>query len=165
MIPDSISAYAAGFFDGEGTVCISKSTTKGRRFCSYAIALKIPQKKRAPLEFLQSVYGGTIYLIRRRGISVLYNLTLMGKDRLPFLESIAPFCIVKKADIQCAIEYLRRKPETKDRSCHISEAERDWRESMFQKYLLLRRESNNMADGRGQFEFPVTLGLFSDKHN
>lgn len=55
----AVIAWAAGFFDGEGCVSASEVITNGR-WLRFQFSVQVSQAKRAPLDELQTTWGGRI---------------------------------------------------------------------------------------------------------
>ena len=64
----------------------------------------------APLRFLMSDFGGRIYTGKRMNPKhrVLYHWLVTSKTAHAFLCSIQPYCIVKKPQIDLAIQFAER---------------------------------------------------------
>jgi hypothetical protein len=94
-------AWAAGFFDGEGTVYISsRDNTK------LSLLVSVGQVDPAPLEKLKEAFGGSIKLRRRpRGCTWIYVLTLSAKIAEGFLRAISPYAVVKAKEIAIALDF------------------------------------------------------------
>lgn len=97
--------YAAGFFDGEGCVRISRV---GER---YKLQVKISQLDRRPLDLLSNKYGGVVYESSR-----CPYWEIASRQASTFLSAILPYLIVKKKEAEIAVEfqatmfYRGRKP-------------------------------------------------------
>lgn len=95
--------YLAGFFDGEGSVTISKQTSRW-----YVLQLSINQKKSDILKIIQKQYGGYLYFDRRNGCSYLH---ITANKAEKFLKDIFPYSVVKREQIKMALIfcYIIRK--------------------------------------------------------
>jgi hypothetical protein len=77
-------AYAAGFIDGEGSICVTVDTR--------------------PLRLLQKLFGGRLYT----GDHNKWTWTLSHRDRVaPALRYLIPFLIVKQANAKLVLNYCR----------------------------------------------------------
>lgn len=87
-------AYAAGFFDGEGTVVISLSKEGYLR-------LEVSSSQNLPdvLHWHVPKFGGKVYHPKNHAS----QWKLHGKKAIPFLITIQPYCIVKAVDIEEAL--------------------------------------------------------------
>jgi hypothetical protein len=94
-------AYAAGFFDGEGNiVVIWQASKKG-----YMFQVRVTQKSRKPLVWLQERWGGGIYLKQIINGVPCYSWNVgWGKAR-KFLDDVLPFLIVKRAQAELALKF------------------------------------------------------------
>lgn len=83
-------AYAAGFFDGDGTVNICW----GGPSKSFKIAVSITQKDRDCLDWMAERFGGNVVPERDR----YWRWTPPSKEE--FLRSIAPYLVLKKERVE-----------------------------------------------------------------
>jgi len=104
-------AWAAGFFDGEGSVFVEVARHKNARHgVRNALHASVTQTSLPCLNLLKEHFGGSIVTItytRRHNMnnSVCYIWRLLNKDALPFLEAIAPYVVVKKEQVELAVQY------------------------------------------------------------
>ena len=101
MVSEVEKAYAAGFFDGEGSVSIAKP--RSRR--GYAVQLAIGQKDSRPLTWLQSIWGGSIRSFGSNAF--LWETSSAGAGR--FLTDIFPYLKVKQEVAALALEMQATK--------------------------------------------------------
>lgn len=101
MISDE---YAAGFFDGEGTVYAAIRNNSGRP--SPTIMVTITNTVREPLDRLHAKWGGSIFLDRSKKPNQQdkYQWTVAAKKARPFLEAMLPHLIIKREVAETAIE-------------------------------------------------------------
>ena len=105
--------YIAGFFDGEGCICLSDSKYEG--YHSYHLKTTIAQNNKEILVEIQKIFGGKVYHSRAKA----YFLAIQKKTEVKiFLESILPFLILKKKQAEIALIYL-----SLDRKFHVGERE------------------------------------------
>jgi hypothetical protein len=95
---DTELAWAAGFYEGEGTFVIHDS---GRSFNYH---LRVTQKQRWPLERLQEMFGGAIYPRRTESA---YGWALQGVPARDLALRFAPYLSPRRRR-QIAIALLRR---------------------------------------------------------
>jgi hypothetical protein len=97
--------YVAGFFDGEGCVNI---TVRGK---ARQVALRVyfVNTELYVLEHLKLRYGGRIPppRILKEGWKPFCSLVLVGHQAAALLEDIAPFVIVKRPQVELALEFWR----------------------------------------------------------
>lgn len=96
-------SYLAGFFDGEGTVCISRRKDKGRD--SFDLRICVGQKDIRPLELFKKRFGGRIYVQRRKGNLWIYQWECKYGKR-DFLKAMIPHLRFKKEEAKIAEKYL-----------------------------------------------------------
>lgn len=92
--------WCAGFFDGEGSVMITKSSP-----IHHQLRAKITQKNRDTLGLIRGVFGGKIYSKGNRRRSVSVDLIMNGDVAVDFLRRIEPYVIVKKHHIAIALKF------------------------------------------------------------
>lgn len=101
--------YAAGFFDGEGCVIVGKN---------FQVASVLAQSELEILKEFQAMWGGFIY---EQGNNKLakkphWHWRLSRKAQTQrFLQEIRPFCRVKVAKIDLALEMLKLLQATEGR--------------------------------------------------
>lgn len=145
-------AYAAGFFDGEGSVSIESRRLKGLSTISWRISVKISQDVREPLELLQEIWGGSIMQRPRRAngkVGFQWACHTRNADR--FMRDIASFALVKRREILLAIEYrdgvlTDKRPGRRG----ISQEETDRRMLLQDKIKASSRWSNSARFSRSQ---------------
>lgn len=76
-------AWAAGFFDGEGSTCVMRG--KGRN--GWGICLTIQQNNRSTLERFAAIIGGDPpiygpYVYKMKKVNPRYDLRIYGLDRV-----------------------------------------------------------------------------------
>jgi|ERR1700733_5483087 len=102
-------SYAAGIFDGEGSVDIYlASTSKASKSPSFMLRVIISQKDGRIMNWLQHHFGGHV---RRedRNESYIYRWDIRSKAALKFLEKIHPFVIIKKEQVDLALAFEWKK--------------------------------------------------------
>ena len=91
-------AYIAGLFDGEG--CVNIASVRSKLY----LRLYIVNCIRECLEFVQSHFGGNIY-VRNRPTRTQYSLVLHGYEAKRMLEALLPYLIVKHPQAELAIAF------------------------------------------------------------
>jgi LAGLIDADG DNA endonuclease family protein len=102
---DSTLAYIAGFFDGEGSICITSSKKE-----RYVLNVCLVQTNREILEWIKLVLDckGIIYSRSRAGSlgkKVCYVLQWPNASAGAVLRKMLPYLRVKKGKAQIAIEF------------------------------------------------------------
>ena len=85
-------AYIAGLFDGEGCITIGQN-----------LRASVSNTKKPCLEFVQAIFGGSLYEKNRLGRVALYDLYFSGYDAVRMLNAILPYLIVKHQQAELAI--------------------------------------------------------------
>jgi len=101
-------AYAAGFFDGEGSISIRPPS----RTCGYRLTVSVTQTLQGPLLWLRERWGG--YLRQnpsnlKRGQSMAWTLQLSTQEALHFLSHIRPYLLVKAEEADVGMAFQQRK--------------------------------------------------------
>lgn len=102
-------AWAAGFFDGEGTIAISRGYSKREGWGPYySMKISASQRIRYPLDQLVRLFGGTVCKSNGRDI---YIWTCATRDGVRALREMLPFLTIKRDQAIVAIAFQkRRKP-------------------------------------------------------
>ena len=99
--------YLAGFFDGEGCICIRKI-----RDC-YSIACHIECTDGDCLIEFSNRFGGTIFKRKPRpygfGRKTMWRWNRYGKNASELLRSLLPYLIAKKEEAICALEFAANR--------------------------------------------------------
>lgn len=120
-------AYAAGFFDGEGHICISFATARkcrGHSYDRYMLSVSMSQNDPVALQWLAARFGGNVRQLKAsRGydkkIYRRWDWSLACQNAMEFLLLLRPFLMVKGEQADIAIEFqrtmdMRRKPTPPD---------------------------------------------------
>lgn len=112
MIDRDKLIWAAGFFDGEGCVSISKNvySPKGRNttFTCYQLSLIVAQEVEAPIRILHEMFGGTSTLTSRKGVNY-YQWKNTGIEALQTLNALLPYLVVKRQVAEHGIRFEELK--------------------------------------------------------
>ncbi len=98
-------AYIAGFFDGEGSVMVSRP--KGH----IRIEVAVSQNTRTVLDLHTRFFGGHVYgyAPKSRPRAIMYQWKVYGEAACAFLSQIIPYLHVKKVESQEGIDaWLQR---------------------------------------------------------
>lgn len=98
-------AYVAGLFDGEGCVNVTEvKPKKGRHSPSFQTLAQISNNDREVLNWVQSLFGGTITSNNVRRQRVTFTWRVYHKRAKEFLEIIFPYLRIKEQQAQLLIE-------------------------------------------------------------
>lgn len=108
-------AYAAGFFDGEGHICISFATarkSRGHAYDRYMMSVSMSQNDPAALQWLAAKFGGNARQIKAsrsydKKIYQRWDWSLTCRNAMEFLLLLRPFLKVKGEQADIAIEFQR----------------------------------------------------------
>lgn len=109
-------AYAAGFFDGEGHIRITKHSKRG----SYMLNISAVQATEEPLPLFVELFGGTVskrIVLYKGQPKQLYTWQTSSKQAEIALRMMRPFLIVKAVEADMAFEFRSTfRPQYGDRS-------------------------------------------------
>jgi len=125
-------AYFAGFFDGEGCVCIYQSRGPRDRKDTgrTTISVSVANTNKEVLDQFSAAFGGKVgthgHTKPRPGRDRLrmWNWAIQGLKCKPFLEAIRPYAVVKSEQIRLGLEYLdfcEKRAERKERGTSWSD--------------------------------------------
>lgn len=93
--------WAAGFFDGEGCVSIQRRQRGG--FLEHHLSVQVGQATRQCLDELAARYDGSVTRDRKAG-GAFFRWRVHGQSAERFLRTIHPHSLVKRREIEAAIE-------------------------------------------------------------
>jgi len=100
--------YAAGLFDGEGFVRVAKWAKPNSVHVRYQVVGGIGMTHRPVIEALQDQFGGQIYAnrhdLRNPKNRIQFMWHFASQIGASFLRQIAPHLIVKKEEVELALE-------------------------------------------------------------
>lgn len=149
--------YAAGFFDGEGSISILVTRpNKKHPTAFHRLRVQVAQRvsHRAVLDELAETFGGAVYVRKQktaasqRWIAGADWIITRTSDAQAFLLAIEPFVIVKREQVDIALRFLAARtlsPLVRDASGHyagrpaITPEEFALRESFRQELLAANR--------------------------
>jgi hypothetical protein len=107
-IPQEELAYAAGFFDGEGSIGVysyrkDQTNNGGGKYGSMSIS--ISQRKRETLDWLVDRFGGSVYLNGTHKPNPIYQWRLNAKQGADFLRAILPWLRDKRDQAELALKF------------------------------------------------------------
>jgi len=108
MTRDELIPWAAGFFDGEGSISLSKHRINKGRYISFLLHMKASQNSLEPLLTLKSLFGGSIYRKRRnpeKNWADSWEWVLTGKAVSRVCSELLPYLQVKNGQASLAIQY------------------------------------------------------------
>lgn len=100
--------YIAGFFDGEGSVGIYGARTK---YLLVQVCQVDNLASRSLLEELAQRWGGSIREQSTPTGRGKLNWQVTGAKALPFLQAIEPHVVLKRQQVQVAVEWQSTRPE------------------------------------------------------
>jgi hypothetical protein len=106
LLPETILAYAAGMFDGEG--CVTAMIYNEQGYEKKRFWVDIVNTDRTVVNWLQITFGGMIYEIQPEGNRKLrFTWRLNGELAFEFYQAIYPYSIIKKSQIEMAMYFYR----------------------------------------------------------
>ena len=130
-------AYAAGFFDGEGSVGIKMH--KGKRGLFHTPYATVSQVRPEVLIWMRELFGGSIRFNEQGGKNGIWALQLSARKALNMLRALLPFLKVKKQEAQLVLEAFERK--TINRVAGVPQDLQDLRQGNRLKIMALRKPS------------------------
>jgi hypothetical protein len=111
MMDDAIfTAWAAGFFDGEG--CVLVNPRSNGKF--HSLFTSITQQDPTALHLIKQRFGGNVTpdktaasgsFVRKRGAVLVWRWKASSTEAYAFLKAIEPYCIVKAEQVRVALEF------------------------------------------------------------
>ena len=101
--------YLAGLFDGEGCVLINKATK--RRYSYHRLRVQLTNLNPSPLKMAMELFGGSILIHknRRENQQDIWDWSVEYTRAVEFLEEIFPYSIIKKDEIEIALDFMNSK--------------------------------------------------------
>jgi hypothetical protein len=132
MISDE---YAAGFFDGDGCIHISRANAAGRAHPSYALNAAISGYCEDVMRAFQERWGGAVnsHIVRDRRKPV-WQWSVQGMVAKKFISTVEPYLIEKRAQAKRAADY----PITEGRTVVTPEV-RAFRDQLYHELRELKR--------------------------
>jgi hypothetical protein len=117
---DTLTAYLAGLFDGEG--CITIGLSKHGDRVSHSLRVQVRMAHKPSVEKFFITYGGHLYTNEGKyGNHTQYTWTLNGKLSCQFLADIQPYSIAKQEVISLARQFLETTKTDFNLRQHIRE--------------------------------------------
>jgi len=106
-MPPELAAWAAGFFEGEGSVTIQKRKRRGysSRF-AYILRVGVGQRDIKPLELLKTHWGGTYHQL---GDRPSWEWFISSNKASEFLRGVRPYLKFRKDLVDLALEFANSK--------------------------------------------------------
>jgi hypothetical protein len=100
-------SYLAGLIDGEGTVSIRKFSGK------FKPCIRVANTSWPLMEWLRETFDGPSVFIEHRLIRAsrlqCYMFHFQGLGHLPLYEALAPRLVIKRAQMECLVEFSRER--------------------------------------------------------
>ncbi len=93
-------AWAAGFFDGEGSVSLNRTGPEGYLY----LLVMVSNKDTRGLAKLHNMFGGVLHPNDSRGC---HRWSIRSRQAETFLQTIAPFCVQKGDAIGVALSFQK----------------------------------------------------------
>jgi hypothetical protein len=149
---NELFSYFAGLFDGEGCIQIVKYTShwSRRKTKVYGLQVTVNMSSISPQKLLKKHFGGSI--INRKGAIPNHRDThvwqIWGAKAMFFLKAIYPYSMIKKEQIENAIEFQEHLevfqkvwPKIKGKSTNTLPSEViEYREKLFKKAKDLKKD-------------------------
>jgi len=99
-------AYAAGFFDGEGSVLIDRGKQTKNPYCGFRLEVKISSTSEEIIKCFKETFGAGTIEVRKKytsGGKDYWSWIVAGNRAAEFLELIYPYLKVKSEDAEIGI--------------------------------------------------------------
>ena len=106
------TAWAAGFFDGEGSInIVRQKKAKPLETVHHALLVSVSQVDPRPLQYLQENFGGSIYTrkFKKAEWKIAHNWAIRSQQAEDFLRTIRPYARVKGEQIDIALAFREIK--------------------------------------------------------
>lgn len=103
-------AYAAGLFDGEGSVGViyRKSHSKKSTMRTFGVTASVSMVDEESIVWLCSTFGGRVDVSNRTKTGrQVYRMQMAGRTAADFLEKILPYLKLKRSRAEVAIKLAR----------------------------------------------------------
>lgn len=144
--------YAAGFFDGEGCVSISKCKPgKPTRNIRYELFVQVPGTNPAPMKLMKERWGGSLkpYKQKNPKHKIGWRWLLSAKMATRFLLDVLPHLVIKRpvAEVGLALSESHRL-EKVCRNRPMTQGVLDYREGLYIKTRKLNKRGigDNLAE-------------------
>ena len=111
MDDDTFLPWVAGFFDGEGCVSVLRSSRANHNDYNHRLFVSLTQQDNRALIQVKDRFGGSLLCDQNRGQTGGYKRHLIWRWRAhnstayDFLQTIAPYCMVKDRQVTLALEW------------------------------------------------------------
>lgn len=106
---DIMKANIAGFFAGEGTICLKRCQLKKKYFCRPEVLVSLTNTEKVWIDLLKENFGGYAFFTVRKQTEYfpLWHWMARNLQAKPFLLAIRPFLIgEKKPSLEMGLEFL-----------------------------------------------------------
>lgn len=99
--------WAAGFFEGDGSVQI----TKNKKFLKYNLQINITNTQIEPLNIIQNIYGGRVRIHGKETDEhkESYRWVATQKIAEKFLDDISPFILYRHKQVKIGLDFIKNK--------------------------------------------------------
>ena len=132
---NTLAAYLAGFFDGEGSISVNVN----RKLMRWSLRLSCHQVNPAPLRLFVEVFGGSIRLTERAGNQrAIYEWVAAGIMGAEALRQMRPYLRVKGEEADVALRFHGLMKSRSDRRSGLTVEEAGERERLYQELRDLK---------------------------
>ena len=137
-------SYLAGFFDGEGSVFVSRiwETGKYERYRRLVIRVKATSRDKYVLDLFQDIFGGRVYQKtgeKEKNYPPCYDWVLTGADNIKrFCLHILDYSLIKHEQLMLALRFLRTMYTQFDGSRRLTAQQKNEREVIRQEFKKYR---------------------------
>lgn len=110
--------YWAGLFDGEGSITLSKRSSKSN---SRYLVLSLPNTHRPVLDLMQTDLGGKVFLNRKPNLEKGHRGTSVWKattdEAYQILQKLYPYLVIKKDEAEVAMHFQAARRPKNNKGC------------------------------------------------
>lgn len=129
-------AWAAGFFDGEGSITIHQPSAER----SHRFAIMIGNTRIEPLLKMSKLFGGRVTSYRvELGKQPAWKWSRAGKSAIPALQAMLPYLVNKRVEAELALEFIATIRLRSNRWEPLRDDEIALRDKMAMRMKVLKR--------------------------
>lgn len=108
-------AYAAGLFDGEGSICICRNRNR------YSLLAQVTNTNPYATELFHELFGGSVsdYYKKLNTKKRIFHWVVQGERAGDFLAIIYPYLRMKRKQAELAFEFLEQRGRGDDRQYQL----------------------------------------------
>jgi hypothetical protein len=122
MEDNNFDSWIAGFWEGEGTIYKVKKERNTNYCIAISQAIEFKRNVESTMERIQKTYGGHITKVNFKNKNyksqLMWRLSKRG-DVIKFINSIYPYCQIRKQDLENCLLYFKTHPRLDHKNVDI----------------------------------------------